>query len=114
MVAEVFLLGHWKDYDELEETLSMPELLLTLEAQRKVKWREYKFHAALQGVSLPDDDEEVDGKKQRTFEDIKRDAMIRASGGDPSIDDVTNLVGSVAQQEGFGLGIEGGLNYNNY
>jgi hypothetical protein len=112
MVAEVFLLGHWKDYDELESTLSMPELLLTLEAQRKVKWREYKFHAALQGVSLPDDDEGPE--KQRTFEDIKRDAMIRASGGDPSVDDVTNLVGEVARQEGFGLGIEGGLNYNNY
>jgi hypothetical protein len=111
MEAEVFLLGHWKDYDELEETLSMPELLKTLEAQRKVKYRDYKFHAAMQGVSLPDDG---DIGKQRTFEDIKRDAMIRASGGDPSIDDVTNLVGDVAKQEGFGLGIEGGLNYNNY
>ena len=55
MEAEVFLLGHWKDYDELEETLSMPELLATLEAQRKVKYRDYKFQAAMQGVTLPDD-----------------------------------------------------------
>jgi len=108
----VFLLGHWKDYEELEETLSMPELLATLEASRKVKHRDYTFHAAMQGVSLPDDDGKTG--KQRTFEDIKRDAMIRASGGDPSLDDVTNLVGDVAKQEGFGLGIEGGLNYNNY
>jgi hypothetical protein len=111
MVAEVFLLGHWKDYDELEETLSMPELLKTLEAQRKVKYRDYKFHAAMQGVTLPDDE----SGKEPTFEEIKRRAMIKANGGDlENIDDVTNLTGAVAEAEGFGIGIEGGLNYNPY
>lgn len=109
MVAEVFLLGHWKDYDELESTLSMPELLLTLEAERKVKYRDYKFHAAMQGVTLPD---ENDTGKQSTFEDIKRRAMIKANGGNPDIDDITNLTGSVAEAEGFGIGVEGGLNYH--
>jgi hypothetical protein len=109
MVAEVFLLGHWKDYDELESTLSMPELLATLDISRKVKYRDYKFHAAMQGVSLPDDG---DTGSQRTFDDIKRDAMIRANGGDATIDDITNLTGAVAEAEGFGIGIEGGLNYH--
>jgi hypothetical protein len=112
MVAEVFLLGHWKDYDELESTLSMPELLLTLEASRKVKWRDYKFHAAIQGVTLPDDT--PDGKKVKTFADLQREASIRANGGDPETNDVLNLTGGFAEQEGFGIGIEGGLNYNNY
>jgi hypothetical protein len=112
MVAEVFLLGHWKDYDELESTLSMPELLLTLNASRRVKYRDYKFHAAMAGVSLPDD--ETADKKVKTFADLQREASIRANGGDPESNDVLNLTGDFAAQEGFGIGIEGGLNYNHY
>lgn len=104
----MFLLGHWKDYNELEETLSMPELLATLEANRKVKWRDYKFHAAMQGVSLPD----AESRNEPTFEDIKRRAQIAATGGDPDANDVVDLRGSLAQEVGFGLGVEGGLAYS--
>jgi hypothetical protein len=108
MEAEVFLLGHWKDYDELETSLSMPELLATLEAQRAVKWRDYKFQAAMQGVSLPD----AESSSTPTFEDIQRQAMIRAQGGDPESNDVLNLKGRVADEVGFGIGVEGGLSYS--
>jgi hypothetical protein len=108
MEAEVFLLGHWKDYEELETVLSMPELLATLEAQRTVKWRDYKFHAAMQGVSLPD----AETSGEPTFEDIKRRAQIRANGGDPDADDIVDMRGSLANETGFGIGIEGGLSYS--
>jgi len=112
MEAEVFLLGHWKDYNELEETLSMPELLATLESSRKVKWRDYRFQAAMQGVTLPDD--EAGGTGTKTFEEIKAQAAIRASGGDAELDDILNIKGELAHEVGFGIGIEGGMNYNNY
>lgn len=108
MEAEVFLSGVWKNYEELEETLSLPELLMTLEAMRKVKWKDYRFQASMQGVSLPQDPTANEG---RTFDEIKRDAMIRAQGGDPTTNDVVNLHGAVAEQEGFGILMEGGLNY---
>jgi hypothetical protein len=107
MEAEAFLLGHWKNYQDLEEDLSMPELLATLEASRKVKWKDYRFQAAMQGITIP---EEPGEEGPRTFEQIRRDAAIRAQGGDP--DDILGLSGNVAHEEGFGIGIEGGLNYN--
>lgn len=109
MEAEVFLTGIWKNYEELEESLSMPELLATLEAIRDSKWKDYKFQAAMQGVSLPEkpgDDQEL------TFEDIKRRAEIKAMGGDPDSNDVKYLSGSLAEKEGFGVNIEGGLAYS--
>jgi hypothetical protein len=108
MEAEVFLLGNWKDYNQMEEELSMPELLLTLEAQRKVKWRDYKFHAAMQGVSLPDDE----SKDEPTFEDIQRRAALRAMGADPDANDIKDMRGTLADEVGFGVNVEGGLNYS--
>jgi hypothetical protein len=111
MEAEVFLQGIWKNYDELEESLSMPELLATLEAMREAKWKDYKFQAAMQGVSLPDSPA---SNETRTFEEIKRDAMIRAQGGDPTHNDIVNLTGQVAVAEGFGVNIEEGVVHNTY
>lgn len=108
MESEVFLLGQWKDYDELEETFSMPELLATLEAYRKMKWRDYRFQAAMQGVSLPED---ADGKEVTSFEDVQKRALIRAQGGDPELNDVAQLRGAVAEHEGFGVEMEGGMRY---
>jgi hypothetical protein len=50
--SEVFLLGIWKDYQELELSLSMPELMSTLEVSRELDYAEKKFMAAIQGVDL--------------------------------------------------------------
>jgi hypothetical protein len=50
--AEVFLLGIWKDYEELEASLSMAELTETLNAKREADYNEKKFLAAMQGVDL--------------------------------------------------------------
>jgi hypothetical protein len=41
--SEVFLLGIWKDYEELELSLSMPELMATLESKRESDYQERVF-----------------------------------------------------------------------
>ena len=67
--AEVFLLGIWKDYQELEKSLSMPELLTTLESKRELDYEERKFLAAIQGVDL---DKATGAERgQKEWEDMK-------------------------------------------
>lgn len=48
------MLGHWKDYDELESSLSMQELIATLGAMHEKENRHNKFLAAIQGIDLSD------------------------------------------------------------
>lgn len=77
----MFLLGNWKSYEELEEQLSIDELLATLNAHRKQKREEQKFLAALQGVDLSDDEPR----------------------------DIASVQGYEAVEQGFGVGV--GLGY---
>jgi hypothetical protein len=53
--SEVFLLGAWKNYDDLELSLSMPELLTTISTRRELDHNEKKFLAAIQGVDIDKD-----------------------------------------------------------
>lgn len=71
-------MGNWKNYDELEDQLSVEELVATLQAQRKMKRDEQKFFAAIQGIEIPDDN------------------VVQS--------DITDLRGFRASQEGFGIG----------
>jgi hypothetical protein len=87
-------LGLWKNFEELEESISMPELLSILEASRKDKNEEKEFQAALQGIKLKDDGK---GGDTPSFEDVKR----RVMGLDG---DISSISGSLAEQEGFGIG----------
>ena len=50
----MFLLGNWKNYDELEENLSIEELIATLNAERERRQDERKFMAAVQGIDISD------------------------------------------------------------
>lgn len=102
--AEVFLIGIWKDYDELEKSLSMPELLLTLESKRELDYTEKKFLAAIQGVDI--DGEEEAGQKQ--WEDMK--ARVFSGGATSDSNDILALQGINAEKMGFGIGF--GLDYN--
>lgn len=74
----MFLLGNWKNYEELEEELSVDELLATLNAQRKSRYEDQKFFAMLQGIDLSDNDR---------------------------ISDVADLKGAAAVSQGFGIGM---------
>ena len=103
--SEVFLLGIWKDYQELETSLSMPELLATLEVSRELDYSEKKFLAAIQGVDI-----EQDSKKgQQEWEDMK--ARVFSNGQTSDSNDVLSLQGPKAKQLGFGIGM--GLDYEN-
>jgi hypothetical protein len=103
--SEVFLLGIWKDYGELELSLSMPELLATLASKRELDYEEKKFLAAIQGVDL--DAENGSDKGQKEWEDMK--ARVFSGGTTSDSNDVLALQGVNAQKVGFGIGL--GLDY---
>jgi len=100
--SEVFLLGIWKDYEELELSLSMPELVSTLSSKRDLEYQEKKFLAAIQGVDL---DKNKD--KDNAWEKMK--ARVFSGGGTQNPNDVLALQGQNAVKAGFGIGM--GLDY---
>jgi len=103
--SEVFLLGIWKDYKELELSLSMPELMATLEVSRELDYSEKKFMAAIQGVDL--EKESGSSRGQQEWEDMK--ARVFSGGKTNDSNDVLSLQGPKAKQLGFGIGM--GLDY---
>lgn len=102
--SEIFLLGIWKDYQELEESMSMPELMATLSSNRELDYQEKKFLAAMQGVDL-----DKNAGKQKEWEDLK--ARVFSKGQASDSNDVLSLQGVNAQKYGFGIGM--GLEYEN-
>lgn len=100
--SEVFLLGIWKDYEELESSLSMPELTSTLEIKRENDYADKKFLAAIQGVDL----DEKSGQKN-AWEEMK--ARVFSGGKAADSNDIVALQGINAQKAGFGIGM--GLDY---
>jgi hypothetical protein len=105
--SEVFLLGIWKDYNELEESLSMPELVATLGVRRELDYQEKKFLAAIQGVDL--DKNSGSDRGQKEWEDMK--ARVFSGGATTDSNDILALQGHNAQKAGFGIGM--GLDYEN-
>jgi hypothetical protein len=105
--SEIFLLGIWKDYQELEANLSMPELVATIGSIRELDYQEKKFLAAIQGVDL--DGETNKDKGQKEWEDMK--ARVFSKGQTSDSNDVLSLQGANAQKAGFGIGM--GLDYEN-
>lgn len=100
--AEVFLLGIWRDYDELESSMSMPEILATLGAKRDLDYQEKKFLAAMQGVDL-----DKQTGKGNEWEEMK--ARVFSNNGTKDPNDVLALQGQNAAKAGFGIGM--GLDY---
>jgi len=102
--AEAFLLGIWKDYAELESSISLPELSKTIEMKRELDYAEKKFLAAMQGVDL---DEQTGKKEANAWEEMKARVFSRGKTSDP--DDIVALQGNNAAKAGFGIGM--GLSY---
>jgi hypothetical protein len=100
--VEVFLLGIWKNYDELEKSISMPELLKTLEIRRELDYNEKKFLAGIQGVDL-----DKQAGKQDAWEEMK--ARVFSKGKTSNPNDIVSLQGQNAVNAGFGIGM--GLQY---
>ena len=102
--SELFLLGIWKDYDELESSLSMPEIVATLSSKRDLDYQHKKFLAAMQGVDL---DKETGKDSANAWEEMKARVFSKGKTNDPN--DIVALQGVNAQQAGFGIGM--GLDY---
>jgi hypothetical protein len=103
--SEVFLLGIWKDYRELEESLSLSEIMAIISSKRELDYQEKKFFAAIQGVDLDEASDSDRGQKE--WEDLK--ARVFSGGATNDSNDVLALQGQNAKKAGFGIGL--GLDY---
>lgn len=100
--SEVFLLGIWKDYEELESSMSMSELTATLTAKRELDYSDKKFHASIQGIDL-----DKNTGKSNAWEEMKARVFSGGKTNDPN--DILSMQGANAQKAGFGIGM--GLSY---
>lgn len=105
MESEVFLLGAWKNYEDLEMSLSMTELINIISSKRELDYEEKKFLAAMQGVDL--DKETNPNRGQKEWEDLK--ARVFSGGRATDSNDILALQGQNAISAGFGIGM--GLDY---
>lgn len=96
-------MGIWKDYEDLENSLSMAELFATLSASREKQHEHHKFLAAIEGINI--DDQGSGGQKE--WEDMK--ARVYSGNATTDSNDIISLQGINAQQAGFGIGA--GLEY---
>lgn len=108
--SEAFLLGIWKDYEELESSMSMPELLSTISFKRELDYEEKKFIAAIQGVDLDKNNRNAPSAQgQDAWEAMKAKVFSKGKTSDPN--DIVSYQGSKAAKAGFG--INNGLSYTN-
>jgi hypothetical protein len=103
--SEVFLLGIWKDYKELEASLSLSEIMAIISSKRELDYQEKKFFAAIQGVDL--DEASGSDRGQKEWENMK--ARVFSGGATNDSNDVLALQGQNAKKAGFGIGM--GLDY---
>lgn len=104
--SEVFLLGIWKDYSELEASLSLSEIMAIISSKRELDYQEKKFFAAIQGVDLEDSGDSDRGQKE--WENLK--ARVFSGGATSDSNDVLALQGQNAKKVGFGINM--GLEYS--
>ena len=105
--TEVFMLGIWKSYDELESSLSVQELIELVSARRELDYEEKKFLAAIQGINLDESSGDGPVKGQKEWEDMK--ARVFSGGKASDSKDILALQGQNAKKAGFGIGM--GLQY---
>lgn len=103
--TEVFLLGIYKDYEELEESLSLQELIAIINTKRDLEYHEKEFMASLQGVSL--DGGKNSEPKVDPWEAMK--ARVFSGGKTDNPNDITSFQGPKAAKAGFGIGM--GIDY---
>lgn len=92
--SEVLLIGAWKNYEDLEMSICMPELILILENKRELDYADKKFAAAMQGVDLEENN------KKDAWQEMKERILYK--GKDEN--DIVNLKGAKAKKAGFGIG----------
>ena len=101
--SEVFLLGIYKDYEELESSLSLQELLSIVNMRRDLDYEEKKFLASIQGIDI----EKGNKKSVDPWEAMKARVFSGGQTSDPN--DITSFQGPKAAKAGFGVGM--GIDY---
>lgn len=101
--SEVFLLGIYKDYEELESSLSLQELLSIVNMRRDLDYEEKKFLASIQGIDI----EKGNKKSVDPWEAMKARVFSKGQTSDPN--DITSFQGPKAAKVGFGVGM--GIDY---
>lgn len=101
--AEAFLVGAWENFETLELSITMAELLAIIERGRELDYQEKKFLAAIQGVDL----DKQSGRSSNAWEEMK--ARVFSGGKTNNPNDILSYQGVKAQQNGFGIGM--GLGY---
>jgi len=86
--AEVFILGIWKNFDELEDSLNLDELSLIVNSSRKAERERQRFAAALKGVDLDAETNDT----QKKMEEVQRRANAKIAGIDESKFDELELI----------------------
>ncbi len=105
--AQAFLLGIWKNFDELEASISLPELTEILSIHNEQEYNNRKFLAAIQGVDLEGGNNQ---KEEDPWEAMKSRVAAKTSGIVPKdSNDIVSFQGVKARQAGFGIGM--GLDY---
>lgn len=86
----MILAGNWKNFDELEESLSLDELMELYNSIIDVEDRHTKTMAAIYGVDLGSTEE-----KETTFEDVwsRAQERLRAERGGSGNDSPTKMKG---------------------
>lgn len=59
------LIGKWKNFEELEESVNIDELNLLVKAIYERERRGHKFFAAMKGIKLDDPEEDVQTRFER-------------------------------------------------
>lgn len=76
MVLKVMLIGPWKSVQEVEDNLSLPELVGLITTSAEEQWADRKFTAALKGIDLPD----INNDAAASFEEVQRRANAKLAG----------------------------------
>ena len=73
MLAETFIMGAWKSIAEMEDNLTLDELVLIRDAYFKERHETQRFAAALKGIDL--DADSVDERFQKVKAQVEADLM---------------------------------------
>lgn len=73
------LIGIWKSVAELEDTLSLPELMALLNSCREKEQRDREFFAAINGIDIKKAQQE---DVQKRFDDVQRRVRAKLTGSD--------------------------------
>ncbi len=77
--------GSWKNFDDLEDSLTKEEIVALLEKGREIKYDAMRFSAALKGIDL----DKESGKKE--FEDVRKRALARVNNMDEEEFDLAEM-----------------------